>query len=90
MPFDIDHKDRGENDPEHNRDGLRAVAFAAVTQVDLNAEMNGLCKRCARNMAMTRLITANLADVEPAKIKAAAEVYRQMLNSLLNHLIESA
>jgi hypothetical protein len=56
----------------------------------MNADMNGLCKRCARNMAMTRLITANLADVEPAKIKAAAEVYRQMLNSLLNHLIESA
>lgn len=90
MPFDIDHKDRGDGDPEHDRETLRGIATAAVAQVDLNAEINGVCKKCARNMALTRLITANLADVEPAKMKAAAEVYRQMLNSLLNHLVESA
>jgi hypothetical protein len=88
MPYDHTHSGGGGGDPEHDRAALAAVADAAVAQVDLNAEINGLCKRCARNMAMSRLVIACLLDVAPEHRREAVQAYREMFIGIFDRIAD--
>jgi hypothetical protein len=92
MPYDHTHSGGGGggSDPEHDRAALSAVADAAVAQVDMNAEINGLCKRCARNMAMSRLVIACLMDVSPEHRREAVQAYREMFIGIFDRIAESS